>query len=186
MNVYTIMKEVISVQLNKFCETTTQLTELAKKCVENSTIEPSLYEKNNVKRGLRDVDGSGVLTGLTEISDVIGFTKENGVIKPCQGKLYYRGYDVEEIVNGFFKDDRFGFEEVTYLLLFGELPDKHTLIKFKSLLSDYRTLPNSFVRDIIMKAPSTNLMNALARSVLTLYSYDDRADDTSIENVLRQ
>lgn len=173
-------------QLNKFCETTSQLTELAKRCIANSTIEPTLYEKNNVKRGLRDVDGSGVLTGLTEISDVIGFTKENGVIKPCQGKLYYRGYDVEEIVNGFFKDDRFGFEETTYLLLFGELPDKHTLIKFKSLLSDYRTLPNSFVRDIIMKAPSTNIMNGLARSVLTLYSYDDRADDTSIENVLRQ
>ncbi|MGN0518697.1 MAG: citrate/2-methylcitrate synthase [Acutalibacteraceae bacterium] len=173
-------------QLNKFCETTDELRMLAEKCKINSTIDPTLYSKHDVKRGLRDVDGRGVLTGLTEISDVIGFTHKDGQINPVEGKLYYRGIDVEDIVHGFIADDRFGFEEITYLLLFGEMPNKQQLMEFTSLLSYYRTLPNSFVRDIIMKAPSPNLMNALARSVLTLYSYDDRADDTSIENVLRQ
>lgn len=173
-------------QLNKFCETTDELRMLAEKCKINSTIDPTLYSKHDVKRGLRDVDGRGVLTGLTEISDVIGFTHKDGQITPVEGKLYYRGIDVEDIVHGFIADDRFGFEEITYLLLFGEMPNKQQLMEFTSLLSYYRTLPNSFVRDIIMKAPSPNLMNALARSVLTLYSYDDRADDTSIENVLRQ
>lgn len=173
-------------QLNKFCETTDELRMLAEKCKINSIIDPTLYSKHEVKRGLRDVDGRGVLTGLTEISDVIGFTHKDGQINPVEGKLYYRGIDVEDIVHGFIAEDRFGFEEITYLLLFGEMPNKQQLIEFTSLLSCYRTLPNSFVRDIIMKAPSPNLMNALARSVLTLYSYDDRADDTSIENVLRQ
>lgn len=173
-------------QLNKFCETTDELKRLAEKCITNSIIDPTLYSKHDVKRGLRDVDGRGVLTGLTEVSDVIGFTHKDGQINPVEGKLYYRGIDVEDIVHGFIADDRFGFEEITYLLLFGEMPNKQQLMEFTSLLSYYRTLPNSFVRDIIMKAPSPNLMNALARSVLTLYSYDDRADDTSIENVLRQ
>ena len=173
-------------QLNKFCETTDELRMLAEKCKSNSIIDPTLYSKHDVKRGLRDIDGRGVLTGLTEISDVIGFIHKDGQINPVDGKLYYRGIDVEDIIHGFIADDRFGFEEIIYLLLFGEMPNKQQLMKFTSLLSYYRTLPNSFVRDIIMKAPSPNLMNALARSVLTLYSYDDRADDTSIENVLRQ
>ena len=173
-------------QLNKFTETTTELHRLAELCKTNSVINQDLYDKYNVKRGLRDVDGSGVLTGLTEISDVIGFTREDGVIKPCEGKLYYRGYDIEDIVKGFITDNRFGFEEITYLLLFGRLPNKQELMQFSSMLGNYRTLPNSFVRDIIMKAPSPNLMNALSRCVLTLYSYDDRAEDISVENVLRQ
>lgn len=152
----------------------------------NNSIDPELYTKYEVKRGLRDLSGKGVLTGLTEISKIKSYTLEDGDLIPCEGKLYYRGYDIEEIVKGFIADKRFGFEETTYLLLFGNLPNKDELASFNKLLSYYRNLPVDFVRDIIMKAPSSDMMNTLARSVLTLYSYDDNADDTSIENVLRQ
>ncbi len=155
-------------------------------CVNNSRIEPQLYVDNKVYRGLRDLDGKGVLTGLTEISDIISRKTVNGEEVPCKGELYYRGYNVEDLVGGLIKDDRFGFEEVTYLLLFGELPGKEQLNEFKSLLYSYRPLPDNFVRDIIMKASSTDLMNSLARSVLTLYSYDEKPDNTDIPNVLRQ
>ncbi len=137
-------------------------------------------------RGLRDLNGRGVLTGLTEISDVISKKTVNGEEVPCEGQLYYRGYNIYDLTAGFFKDRRFGFEEITYLLLFGELPTVAELEDFTKELADFRSLPESFVRDVIMKAPSTNLMNSLARSVLTLYSYDSRADDVSIPNVLRQ
>lgn len=165
---------------------TPELQSLAQKCRDSSTIDGELFTKYEVKRGLRDLNGKGVMTGLTEISEIISSKTENGVSVPCDGKLYYRGIDVEEIVDGFLKEKRFGFEETTYLLLFGELPNWKQLEGFRAILSDYRTLPTSFVRDIIMKAPSRDMMNTLARSVLTLYSYDERADDVSVENVLRQ
>ncbi len=156
------------------------------KCLENCRIEPQLYLEHQVFRGLRDLSGKGVLTGLTEISDIISKKVIDGETVPCPGELYYRGYDVKKIVDGFISDNRFGFEEVIYLLLFGELPNNAELSDFKELLFSYRPLPNNFVRDIIMKAPSTDMMNSLARSVLTLYSYDPCPDNTSIPNVLRQ
>ncbi len=171
---------------NKFSEITPEIIELSKACIANSAIDPSLYTKYEVKRGLRDINGKGVLAGLTDIAEVKAYTADDSEMIPCEGKLYYRGRDIEELVNGFVSEDRFGFEEVSYLLLFGDLPDKTELDKFSSMLANYRTLPTSFVRDIIMKAPSSDMMNTLARSVLTLYSYDDRADDISIPNVLRQ
>ncbi len=166
------------------------LTELeikmANKCLENGRIEPQLYIDNKVYRGLRDVNGKGILTGLTEISDVISKKVVDGVEVPCDGELYYRGYPVQDIVNGVIKDKRFGFEEVVYLLIFGALPTADELEEFKTLLFSYRNLPDNFVRDVIMKAPSSDMMNSLARSVLMLYSNDLQADDTSIPNVLRQ
>lgn len=171
---------------NPYSRITKDILELTNLCTKNSAIDPSLYSKYDVKRGLRDVNGRGVLTGLTEIAEVRSYNIVDSEYIPCEGKLFYRGIDVEEIANGFIKDERFGFEEITYLLLFGELPTKEELSKFNKLLGEYRSLPTSFVRDIIMKAPSSDMMNTLARSVLTLYSYDDLADDISIPNVLRQ
>ncbi len=169
-----------------YSEITPQVRELAAKCRESSTIEPSLFTKFQVNRGLRDLNGNGVLTGLTEISEIQSSKNVDGTTVPCEGKLFYRGIDVEDIVSGFIREKRYGFEETTYLLLFGNLPNQQELADFQKLLSEYRTLPTSFVRDIIMKAPSSDMMNTLARSVLTLYSYDDNANDISIENVLRQ
>lgn len=159
---------------------------LAEKCLSNTKIDPQLYIDNKVNRGLRDLNGKGVLTGLTEISDIISKKTVNGVEQPCAGELYYRGYPVEDIVNGIIKDNRFGFEEVIYLLIFGVLPTCDELEEFKAQLFSYRTLPDNFVRDVIMKAPSSDMMNALSRSVLMLYSNDLNADDTSIPNVLKQ
>ena len=127
-----------------------------------------------------------MLTGLTEISEIQSSVEINGESVPCEGKLFYRGIDIEQIVGGFIQEKRYGFEETVYLLLFGNLPSREQLADFQRVLADYRTLPTSFVRDIIMKAPSPDMMNTLARSVLTLYSYDDNANDISIENVLRQ
>lgn len=164
-----------------------EIIEFAKLCKENCKIDSNLYDKYEVKRGLRDISGQGVLTGLTEISEIRSYSIIDHDMVPCEGKLYYRGIDVEDLANGFLKEDRFGFEETAYLLLFGKLPKKDELSRFRTLLAHYReVLPTSFVRDIIMKAPSADMMNTLARSVLTLYSYDDKAEDTSIENVLRQ
>jgi len=171
---------------NSFSEITPEILRLAKLSEQAGIIDSELFTKYEVKRGLRDLNGKGVLAGLTNISDVRATEMVNGVSVPAHGKLIYRGYDVKDLVAGFTKENRFGFEEVTYLLLFDKLPTKEELARFKELLSGYRTLPTSFVRDIIMKAPSKDMMNTLARSVLTLYSYDDRADDTSIPNVLRQ
>lgn len=172
--------------MNKYSEITPELYNLADLVKKNCVIDPELYQKYDVKRGLRDISGKGVLAGLTEICDVHAYTIENNEYVPCEGKLYYRGIDVEEIIDGFTTDGRFGFEEVTYLLLFGELPTEKQLNDFIKLLEFYRELPPSFVRDVIMKAPSKDMMNTLARSVLTLYSYDEQADNISIENVLRQ
>jgi citrate synthase len=159
---------------------------LAEKCNESNAIEKDLFIQHNVKRGLRDLDGRGVLAGLTNISDVCASKDVDGVRVPIPGNLYYRGYNIKDLVNGFLKDQHFGFEEITYLLLFGELPTHTELERFSQMLAERRTLPKYFVRDVIMKAPSPDMMNSLARSILTLYAYDEKADDTSIPNVLRQ
>ena len=169
-----------------YSEITPKIKELSEKCRSNGTIDTELYYKYDVKRGLRDRQGKGVLTGLTEIGEVKSYTIDDGEIIPCEGKLYYHGIDIEKLVDGFMEDDRFGFEETVYLLLFGELPTKEKLEDFCEMLADYRSLPTSFVRDVIMKAPSQDMMNTLARSVLTMYSYDVTPDDTTLENVLRQ
>lgn len=173
-------------QNEEFFNVTPELVELSERCAANGKIDRDLYAKYDVKRGLRDINGKGVLAGLTEISEICSSHIVNGVSEPCDGKLYYRGVDVEEIVKGFIHDDRFGFEEVVYLLIFGQLPNTEQLEQIKRLLAYYRNLPQSFPRDIILKAPSQDMMNGLARSVLTLYSYDPYADDTSLPNVLRQ
>ena len=171
---------------NIYTEITPEIIELAALSKEAGYIDSELFTKYDVKRGLRDLNGKGVLAGLTNISDVRATKVVDGVTFPDHGKLFYRGYNVADLVNGFSEDNRFGFEEVSYLLLFNKLPDEHELEEFSALLAKYRSLPTSFVRDIIMKAPSKDMMNTLARSVLTLYSYDDYADDTSLPNVLRQ
>lgn len=163
------------------------LHKMATVCEESSTIDSTLFSKYEVKRGLRDLNGQGVLTGLTEVSEIRSKKMVNDEMVPCDGKLYYQGIDIEDIVDGFLAEKRFGYEEVVYLLIFGKLPNQRELDDLKDMLAHYRDdLPTSFVRDIIMKAPSSDLMNTLGRSVLTLYSYDDRADDISTENVLRQ
>lgn len=171
---------------SKYSEITQEILDLTDLCLENSKIDSQLYTKYAVNRGLRDENGNGVLTGLTEISDIQSFDTSTGEKLPCEGKLFYRGYDIEKIVGGFIKEKRFGFEEITYLLIFGKMPKESELIEFKQLLAKYRTLPTSFVRDIIMKAPSSDMMNTLARSVLTLHAYDTKANDISLPNVLRQ
>ena len=167
-------------------ESSPDIKKYAEICMENTNFDPVLYTKYNVKRGLRDLDGKGVLTGLTEISEIRQNKIVDGKTVPCDGKLFYRGYNVEDIIAGFPADSNFGFEEVTYLLLFGNLPTNEQLEEFKGILATYRALPDTFVRDVIMKAPNSDMMNALAKSVLTLHSYDNLANDISIENVLRQ
>lgn len=176
----------VLLEKNIYSEITPEIIELAALSKEAGYIDSELFTKYDVKRGLRDLNGKGVLAGLTNISDVRATKVVDGVTFPDHGKLFYRGYNVADLVNGFSEDNRFGFEEVSYLLLFNKLPDEHELEEFSALLAKYRSLPTSFVRDIIMKAPSKDMMNTLARSVLTLYSYDDYADDTSLPNVLRQ
>ena len=171
---------------NKYTDITPEISSLTEICLANNSIDPELYSLNKVNRGLRDIDGNGVLTGLTEISDVTSYDVVDGRRVNREGELRYRGYDVRDLVAGFVNDNRFGFEETAYLLLMGELPDREQLAAFTSLLASYRTLPTNFVRDIILKAPSHDMMNTLARSVLTMYAYDDKADDISIPNVLRQ
>ena len=162
-----------------------RLAELVKYCMISGALDLSLYEEYDVKRGLRESDGKGVLTGLTEISDVVAFKNENGKKVPQEGQLFYQGYNIIDLHEG-FKTRKFNYEEITYLLLFGALPNRQQLDSFIEILSQYRELPNKFVRDVIMKAPSMDIMNALQRSVLTLYSYDENPDDISIQNVLKQ
>ena len=169
-----------------FSQITPQIESLAKRCEANGSIPPELYLEHNVYCGLRDLNGKGVLTGLTDISEIISKKEVNGELVPCEGELYYRGYNIHDLIRGFMTDKRFGFEEITYLLLFGELPDEKELSSFTRLIADYRQLPSSFVRDIVMKSPSEDIMNTLARSILTLYAYDDQPNDLSIPNVLRQ
>ncbi|MBN1492687.1 MAG: citrate/2-methylcitrate synthase [Candidatus Omnitrophica bacterium] len=162
------------------------IQKLADKCVANNRISPSLYQTYNVKRGLRNEDGSGVLVGLTEISTVIGFEKRDEDIHPVEGQLEYRGVNIKDIVNGLTTEDRFGFEEVAYLLLFGELPTKSELKEFGKYFAHERHLPGNFVRDIILTFRTPDVMNSLARSVLALYSVDENPDDTSLPNLVRQ
>lgn len=165
---------------------TPEIERLTEVCKEHSSLDLSLYGKYDVKRGLRDINGKGVLAGLTQVSNVQATKIVDGQEVPCAGSLSYRGYDIKELTGGFIKDKRFGFEETAYLLLFGKLPDKEELKEFTDLLANQRSLPKNFTRDVIMKAPSSDIMNALSRSVLTLYSYDKNPDDISLPNVLRQ
>ena len=165
---------------------TPEIYELADLCRTNSTIDTDLYSVHQVKRGLRDLDGKGVLTGLTEISTINSYKMVDGTSVPIEGELFYRGININDLTEGFVSENRFGFEETVYLLLFGKLPKADELCNFKNLLVTYRTLPANFVRDVIMKAPNSDIMNSLARSVLTLSSYDKNSNDTSIPNVLRQ
>lgn len=167
-------------------EVTPEIEKLTDICRDNTSLDLSLYAKYDVKRGLRDINGKGVLAGLTQVSNVQATKMVDGKEVPCAGKLSYRGYDIKDLTKGFIQDDRYGFEEVAYLLLFGKLPDKQQLMDFTELLANQRSLPTNFVRDVIMKAPSKDIMNGLSRSVLTLYSYDHNPDDTSLPNVLRQ
>ena len=174
-------------KINEYSQITPEIMNLSDLCLKNSNIDPELYIKYDVKRGLRDVSGKGVLTGLTEISEVQpDSTDESGNPIHGHGRLFYRGIDVEDIVNGSMEDNFFCYEETAYLLLFGQLPTKEQLNQFIKILAFYRTLPPNFVRDVVLKAPSANMMNTLARSVLTLYSYDTNSEDVSIPNVLRQ
>lgn len=172
--------------LKNFSAVTPELRRLAKLCKERDIIDPKLYTKYEVKRGLRDLDGKGVLTGLTEISTINSYRTIDGVSTPIEGELFYRGIHINDLVHGFTSEGRFGYEETVYLLLFGDLPTKEELQNFTTLLGSYRLLPKHFTRDVILKTPNKDIMNALAKSILTLSSYDSNALDTSIPNVLRQ
>ncbi|MCR4442751.1 MAG: citrate/2-methylcitrate synthase [Peptococcaceae bacterium] len=158
------------------------LSRLAEK---NNRIDPDLYHKYDVKRGLRNNNGTGVLVGLTGVGDVHGYRMDNGVKVPDEGKLYYRGIEIKEIIEGFQKDGRYGFEEVNYLLLFGVLPNRHELEEFVNILGENRKLPDGFTEDMMLKVPSRDIMNMLARSVLAAYCYDRDPDDLSLKSVLR-
>lgn len=153
---------------------------------ERNTIDPKLYPQHNIKRGLRNENGTGVLVGITRVGSVIGYRKENDVKIPTEGRLYYRGYDLFDLVNGFQKEQRLGFEETIYLILFGKCPSAQELAEFNQALEDRRDLPKQYKEDVIIKIPAPNIMNKLQRAILTLYSYDDNPDDVSVNNVLRQ
>lgn len=165
---------------------TSEIEELAALCLEEDVIEAKLYEKFNVKKGLRDVSGAGVMAGLTNISMIRSQTRIDGELLPCEGVLHYRGIDIKELVSGYMDSGRFGYEEICYLLLFGNLPNAEQLKSFQKTLANKRTLPTNFVRDVVMKAPSKDIMNVLARCVLTLASYDKNPDDISLPTVLNQ
>lgn len=170
-----------------YSKVTPYVEKLAAVSCERNHIRPEMYTEHAVKRGLRDLDGKGVVTGLTEISSIISRrVLPDGSEIPCEGELRYRGIDIKELVRGTAGANHYGFEEAVYLLLFSKLPTKEELNEFRLTLSDMRTLPPSFVRDMILKAPSKDMMNILSRCVLALYSYDDNPDDISIANVLRQ
>lgn len=164
----------------------TIINRLANLSEKNSLINPDLYDKYKVKRGLRNSNGTGVLVGLTKVGSVDGYDLIDNKKIAKEGKLFYRGIDIEKIVRGFQEDKRMGFEETTYLLLFGVLPTENDLIDFKELIAEMRCLPKDFTENMILKIPSTNIMNKLQRSILVLYSHDDNPEDLSIENVLRQ
>ncbi|MBQ1977812.1 MAG: citrate/2-methylcitrate synthase [Ruminococcus sp.] len=173
-------------KFNSYSQNSPTIEKLCTKCIENSCIDADLYAKFDVKRGLRDLNGKGVLTGLTEVSEIRQNKIVDGEVVPTDGKLFYRGININDLIAGFAADGRYGFEETIYLLLFGELPTAEDLGEFRKLLASYCTLPKNFVRDVVMKAPSGDMMNTLARSVLTLYCYDSNANDVSYTNVLRQ
>ncbi len=177
---------MVELKMNKRPEAEALVTELAVLAQKNNRIDPEHYQHHKVFRGLRASEGDGVLVGLTEVGDVHGYLFDEGFRVPDEGRLIYRGIRIEEIVNGYQEDNRFGFEEVAYLLLFGELPNAARLKEFSELLDDHRTLPEGFIENMILKAPSSDIMNKLARSVLVSYSYDKNPDDIGIRNVLRQ
>ncbi|MDR0821288.1 MAG: citrate/2-methylcitrate synthase [Oscillospiraceae bacterium] len=172
--------------MKAYYKITDEIEELANLTQRNLSIEPELYTKYDVKRGLRDLSGRGVLAGLTKIAEVKSYTIDDAEMIPCEGKLFYHGINIQQIVDGFVSEKRFGFEETAYLLIFGELPTEEKLNRFSDLLANYSELPPSFTRDVILKSPSRDVMNAMARSVLTMYSYDLQADDLSISNLMRQ
>lgn len=159
--------------------------QLGNRCVGNDSIQPSLYEEYGVNLGLRDKQGNGVLTGLTNISKITSFTTINGVKEPAEGQLWYRGYKIRDLIES-LGEDELGFEKVAYLLLMGDMPDTEECRKFRGLIGECRTLPTNFVRDVIMKAPTEDIMNSMTKSILTLSSYDKQAKDTSLDNVIRQ
>lgn len=170
-----------------YSENTSYIKELADLSNSGNHIVPEMYPLHNVKRGLRDIDGNGVVAGLTEISYIKAKDKDSdGNAVPCKGELYYRGINIKDIVKGFVEENRFGFEETMFLLLFSKLPDEKELLEFREQLSVYRSLPPSFVRDMILKAPGKDMMNILSRCVLALYTYDENPDDISVDNVVRQ
>lgn len=162
------------------------IEDYAVQCKENGMIDVDLYGKYDVQRGLRDKNGNGVLAGLTKVSKILSSKMENGEKVPCDGKLYYRGYDIQKLIDGIVKNQRYGFEEVAYLLLFSKLPNKEELQRFQDTLAVSRRLPTNFVRDVVMKAPSKDIMNSMSRCILTLAYYDSKSADVSVENVLRQ
>ena len=171
---------------HKYSDVTPEIQALAARSLENCQIDPGDYRRYDVKRGLRDLDGRGVLAGLTEVSDIISKKVVDGEEIPCEGELYFRGYNIEDLVGSALREKRFGFEETAYLLMFGQLPTRSELESFTQLLSSYRTLPKNFVRDVILKSPSSDMMNSLAKCVLSIASYDDNTDDISLPNVARQ
>ena len=170
-------------EFNPFFSNQTLMT-LCEEFAKYNLIDPSYYQKWDVKRGLRNADGTGVVAGVTQIGNVRGYYMQDGEKIPMEGQLFYRGIEISDIITGFRADDRFGFEETAYLLLFGKLPKREELRAFRSILAEYRTLPDYFTEDMILKAPSQNIMNKLARSILALYSYDDNPENTSLENEL--
>ncbi|MGN1403345.1 MAG: citrate/2-methylcitrate synthase [Ruminococcus sp.] len=160
------------------------LTDKEALCVKNDSISDVLFQEYGVNRGLRDLNGKGVLTGLTRISDIVSFKNIDGVRMPCDGELWYRGYPIETLISGL--DGGFGFEKTAYLLLFGEMPDDRELAEFQSCLSQYRSLPQDFTRDVIMKAPTKDIMNSMTRSILTLASYDTSTNSGRLEDTIAQ
>ena len=172
--------------MQDFSIVTPELEALAGLCRKNSSIDPRDYIRFDVKRGLRDLDGNGVIAGLTEISEIVSKKEVDGHMVPCRGELYFRGYPIESLVKDIVSNKRFGFEEIAFLLMFGELPNAEQMDNFHEQLAKFRTLPSNFVRDVVMKVPSKDMMNTLARSVLTMAGYDSAADDTSLPNVVRQ
>ncbi|MBN2281604.1 MAG: citrate synthase [Candidatus Marinimicrobia bacterium] len=159
---------------------------LSRKLKRSCQIKKELYFRYEVKRGLRNEDHTGVLVGLTNIGDVVGYRKTNGQVEPCEGELYYRGYELKDLIAGYLREGRHGFDEICYLLLSGELPDYSELEEFSSLLKNSRTLPDYFIKNLVSNPPGKNLMNSLARAVLDLYPLDEKAEDRSEENVAKQ
>jgi citrate synthase len=170
-----------------YSEITPYIQQLADLSDRSNHIVSDMYAVHDVKRGLRDINGNGVVAGLTEVSCIKAKdTDENGNVIPCKGQLYYRGINIRDLVKGFLQEDRAGFEETVFLLLFSKLPNAEELAAFRDQLAAYRSLPPSFVRDMILKAPGRDMMNILSRSVLALYAYDENPDDISTANILRQ
>ena len=172
--------------ISDYSKVTPPIVEFANLCKHNNRIDQKDYDRFEVKRGLRDVNGEGVRAGLTEISEIRAFKAVNGEKIPIEGELYYRGYSIKDVVRGFLERGDFGFEETAFLLMFGKLPTEAELTEFNTQLALRRKLPTNFVRDVILKAPSNDMMNMLSRSVLTMASYDERPDDISLPNVVRQ